>query len=162
MHRPAVGKRIAAAFATASLTGVLGLVGSAPAQAAAPEPLSFTVDFANTSFPQFPKLGGGFAGNGPALDSNGNQIGTVYDTCAVDGVENVTTADVICHVFVKFAGGDELDLSTQAPVDVNPLDFPYTFNAVVQGGTGLYDGAQGEATIIATKPHVYQVVVAFK
>ncbi|OIJ98446.1 hypothetical protein [Streptomyces colonosanans] len=162
MRKLAAGRRIAATLATASLAGALGLTGSGQAQAAAPEPLNFTVDFSRTSFPQVPTLGAGFAGNGPVVDAEGNQIGTAFDTCAVDGVENATTADVICTVYVKFANGSELDLSTQAPVDVNPFDYPYTFQGVVQGGTGAYDGAQGQATIIAHRPRVYEVVVSFK
>ncbi|MFF9127657.1 hypothetical protein ACF09J_31090 [Streptomyces sp. NPDC014889] len=166
MHKSAVGKRLAAAFATASLAGALGLAGSGSAQAAsataAPEPLSFTIDYSKTSIPQVPTLGAGFAGNGPVYDASGNQIGKVYDACTVDGVESVTTVHALCHAYVIFSNGDELDLSTQAKIELNPLKYPYTIKAVVQGGTGAYSGAQGEAAVTAQKPGVYKVDVQFK
>ncbi len=165
MYRAAVGRRVAAALATASLAGALGLAGSVPAQAASPalkpHPVSFTIDFTKTSIPQVPTLGAGFAGNGPVLDATGKKIGKVFDTCGVDGIENPTTADAICTAYVLFDNGSELELTTQAKIDVNPLDYPYKFKAVVEGGTGTYDGAQGEATVTAAKPGVYEVNVQF-
>jgi len=160
MRKLAAGKRIAATLATASLAGALGLAASGPAQAA--DSLNFTIDFSKTSFPQVPNLGGGFAGNGPVTDADGKQIGRAFDTCAVDGIENASTADVICTVYVKFDNGSELDLSTQAPIDVNPADYPYTFDGVVQGGTGEFDGAKGQAKVTAVQPRVYKVAVDFK
>ncbi|MFF4762030.1 hypothetical protein [Streptomyces sp. NPDC001292] len=166
MHESAVGKRFATAFAAASPAGFLGLAGSGSARAASatavPAPLSFTIDYSKTSIPQVPTLGAGFAGNGPVHDASGAQIGKVYDACTVDGVENVTTAHALCNAYVIFDNGDELDLSTQAKIDLNPLHYPYTIKAVVQGGTGAYSGAQGEATVTAQKPGVYKVDVQFK
>jgi hypothetical protein len=166
MHRPAVGKRIAAALATASLTGALGLAGSAPALSAgrgAPlAPLHFTVDFSKkTPIPQNPNVGAVFAGNGPAFDATGKQIGKVYETCAVDDIEGLMTMDALCEAYVVFDNGDRLALSTQARIDVNPLDYPYTMEGVVEGGTGAYNGARGDATITAEKPGLYDVVVHF-
>jgi hypothetical protein len=162
-----VAKRIAAAVATTSLAGALGLAGAAPAlaasRAAAPAPLSFTIDFTKkTSIPQVPNLGGGFAGNGPVVDASGMQIGKAYDTCGIDDVESLTKLDVNCGAYVIFTNGDQLNLNTQALIDVNPLDYPYKFKAVVVGGTGTYVGAQGEATVTAQKPGVYNVDVVFK
>jgi hypothetical protein len=163
MHRLALGRRIAAAVATASLAGALGVAGAAPALAAAPAPLSFTIDFTkNTSIPQVPHLGGGFAGNGPVLDASGAQIGKTFDTCGIDRVESLTKLDANCGAYVIFNNGDELNLSTQALIDANPLDYPYTFKAIVEGGTGAYDGAKGEAKVTAEKPGVYKVDVQFK
>jgi hypothetical protein len=163
MQRFAVGRRIASAVATASLVGAVGVVGAAPALAAAPAPLSFTIDYTkNTSIPQAPTLGGGFAGNGPVLDASGKQIGKTFDTCGIDGIESVTKLDANCGAYVIFDNGDELNLSTQAMIDANPLDYPYTFKAVVEGGTGAYNGAQGEATVTAQRPGVYKVDVQFK
>ncbi|RVU23678.1 hypothetical protein EOT10_16475 [Streptomyces antnestii] len=163
MQKIAMGKRIAAAVATASLAGGLGLAGAAPALADAPAPLSFTIDYTKaTSIPQTPTLGGSFAGNGPVLDASGKQIGKTFDTCGVDGIESPTKLDAQCGAYVIFANGDELNLSAQAPIDVNPLDYPYTFKAVVEGGTGAYNGVNGEATVTAQKPGVYKVDVQFK
>ncbi|KUO17266.1 hypothetical protein AQJ91_30815 [Streptomyces dysideae] len=155
-------RRIAATLATASLAGAIGLAGAAPALAA-PDPLSFTVDFTkNTSIPQVPNLGGGFAGNGPVFDDSGQRIGTVYDTCGIDAVKNFTSFEALCQAYVVFNDGDRLDLSTQANIELNPLNYPYTIKGVVRGGTGWYAGAQGEATITAQKPGVYDVDVKFK
>ena len=162
MRKLAAGKRIAAALTTVSLAGALGLAVSGQAQAAAPQSLNFTVDFSKTSFPQVPTLGGSFAGSGPVTDADGKQIGKAFDTCAVDGIENATTADALCTVIVKFDNGSELELSTQARLDVNPADYPYKLDAVVQGGTGDYEGAKGQASIEAVKLHVYKVSVDFK
>ncbi|MBA9049742.1 MULTISPECIES: hypothetical protein [Streptomyces] len=162
MHRVAMGRRIASAVATASLAGALGVAGAAPALAAAPAPLSFTIDYTrNTSIPQSPSLGGGFAGNGPVLDAWGRVIGRTFDTCAVDGIEGPTKMDADCGAYIIFNDGDELNLSTQAVIDANPMDYPYRFKAVVEGGTGVYNGAQGEATVTAERPGVYKVDVKF-
>ncbi|MFJ9929116.1 MULTISPECIES: hypothetical protein [Streptomyces] len=163
MHRLAVGRRLASAVATASLVGALGVAGAVPALAAAPAPLSFTIDYTkNTSIPQTPHLGGGFAGNGPVLDASGKQIGRTFDTCGIDGIEGPSKMDADCGAYVIFNNGDELNLSTQAVIDANPFDYPYTFKAVVEGGTGAYDGAQGEAKVTAERPGVYKVDVHFK
>ncbi|MER6333485.1 hypothetical protein ABT298_30010 [Streptomyces sp. NPDC001034] len=162
MHRVAMGRRIASAVATASLVGALGVAGAAPALAAAPAPLSFTIDYTKaTSIPQAPTLGGGFAGNGPVLDASGQTIGRTFDTCGIDGIEGPTKMDADCGAYVVFNNGDELNLSTQAVIDANPMDYPYTFKAVVEGGTGTYNGAQGEATVTAQRPGVYKVDVQF-
>jgi hypothetical protein len=163
MRGPAVKRRIAATLATASLAGAIGLTGAAPALAMTPEPLSFTVDFTkNTSIPQVPNLGGGFAGSGPVFDDSGAQIGTIYDTCGINAVTNVTTFGALCQAYVVFDDGDRLDLSAQADIKLNPLNYPYTIKGVVRGGTGWYSGAQGEVTIEAQRPGVYDVDVKFK
>ncbi|MFH8336848.1 hypothetical protein [Streptomyces sp. AM6-12] len=162
MQKVALGRRIASAAATASLLGALGVAGAAPALAAVPAPLSFTIDYTrNTSIPQTPSLGAGFAGNGPVLDSSGRVIGRTFDTCGIDGVEGPTRMDADCGAYVVFNNGDELDLSTQAVIDANPMDYPYRFKAVVEGGTGEYNGARGDATVTAERPGVYKVDVKF-
>nr|WP_143070944.1 hypothetical protein [Streptomyces malaysiense] len=162
MYRVVVGRRIASAVATASLVGALGVAGAAPALAATPAPLSFTIDYTrNTSIPQSPTLGAGFAGNGPVFDAQGRVIGRTFDTCGIDGVESPTKVDADCGAYVVFDNGDELNLSTQAVIDANPMDYPYRFKAVVEGGTGMYNGAQGEATVTAERPGVYKVDVKF-
>ncbi|TLS47625.1 hypothetical protein FE633_03835 [Streptomyces montanus] len=166
MQRPVAGKRIATALATASLAAALGAAGAAPVQAAdqstTPEPVSFVIDFTTTSIPQVPSLGGGFAGNGPVTDALGRRIGKVYDTCTFNAIEGLTSASALCKAVVVFNDGDQLSLSGQAKIELNPLKYPYEFKAMVEGGTGDYNGARGEATVTAERPGVYKVDVQFK
>lgn len=164
MQRTTKKARLAAATSAAAFAAALALFGSAPAHAAAASPsqppggsMSFTVDFTHTTIPGNPQLGDSFVGNGTVLDDNGNQIGTAVDHCDEAKVSNNGTT-VECTTIVNLRNG-ELDIVAEAPIPDAQKSYPYNFDGIVQGGTGAFDGASGDAHLTAQEPGVYHVDV---
>jgi hypothetical protein len=150
-------KRLATGMAAAAFAAMLALGAGAPAFA---DPTGFTIDFTHTTIPGNPHLGASFVGNGPVTDGNGNQIGTVVDHCDEDAITS-NAATVQCNVIVNLSDG-ELDITVEAPIPDNQTAYPYTFDGIVQGGTGAYDGASGDAHFTAKEPGVYHVDLELK
>lgn len=162
MQRFTSRKRLAAGLATVSLATAVAMGAGAPAQASTPVPkdsVTFTVDYLHTTIPGNPQFGAGFVGNGTVTDSGGNQIGTADDHCDEDQV-TLQAVTVQCNSVLSLQNG-EIDITTVAPIPILQTAYPYTFDGIIQGGTGAYDGAQGDAHITAKEPGIYEVTLNF-
>jgi hypothetical protein len=151
-------------LAAVACAGALALAGAVPASAstptghrdAAPGSQTFTIDFSDTTLSGVPGLGSAFVGDGPVTDATGATVGTARDHCDVESV-NPASDTVECNTVVTFQDGSELHITADAPIPLSPFAYPYTFEGIVDGGTGQYDGASGDAQITAESPGVYQV-----
>lgn len=153
-------KRLGIGIAAAAFAAVAAIGAGAPAAFADPANTSFTIDFIHTTIPGNPALGDTFVGNGSITDDHGNLIGTAVDHCA----EDLVTADsttVQCTTTANLPGG-KLDIDAEAPIPDNQTAYPYTFDGVIKGGTGEYDGASGQAHITAKEPGVYHVTLELR
>lgn len=165
MQRAFGGKRLAAGIAIASVAVTMAIIAGTSADASTnPTPRarvnSFTIDFTQTNVPHTPAIGAGFGGSGPVTDEAGKTIGTVDDVCdeaAVDG----TRVTALCDSTVTI-GDSEINLNTKFPMELNPAAYPYSFESIVQGGTGDYDGVTGQARFTAERPAVYKVTLDLK
>jgi hypothetical protein len=153
-------KRLTTGMATTAFAAVLALGAGAPAFADPAAGSSFTVDFNHTTIPGNPQFGDSFAGNGTVTDDSGNQIGTAVDHCDEDLVTQDSTT-VQCTTIVNLHDG-ELEINAELPIPDNQTAYPYSFDGIVQGGTGAYDGASGDAHITAKEPGVYHVDLELK
>jgi hypothetical protein len=85
------------------------------------------------------------------LDANddiqaGHKIGHDGGSCTITRVSN-GTADDLCNVTFALTNGqiDAAGLVTSTPSG------PGTFTIAIVGGTGLYNGARGEATVVSAQ-----------
>lgn len=161
MQRFSGKRRTAWGMAAGASAAALALLACAPAQAsaraAAQDPTTFTVDYSHTTIPGNPVFGATFVGNGIVTDESGNQVGTADDHCDEDSV-SLNSVTVQCSSVITFPDG-ELHIVTLAPIPDLQTAYPYSFDGIVQGGTGAYDGASGDAHLTATEPGVYQVTL---
>lgn len=164
MNAGKMRKRIAATVAAGACATVLASAGPAVARAATAQhaPLTFTVSFDQPGMTAPPAPGTTMTGRGVALGAGGNRIGTVTETCTADGEENSSAFDAACNIYVNFNDGDTLNLAAQSKYDLNQSDYPYAAHLIVQGGSGEYDGASGDATAIAERPGEYKIFVDFR
>ena len=163
MQRFASKKRLAAGLATVSIAAAMAMAAGAPAQASTPVPkdsLTFTVDYIHTTIPGNPTFGASFVGNGTVTDSGGNQIGTADDHCDEDQI-TFQAVTVQCNSVISLSDG-EIDITSVAPIPILQTAYPYSFDGIIQGGTGSYDGAQGDARITAKEPGLYKVTLSFR
>lgn len=157
-------RRLALGVTAGAFTAALALAVTAPAQASprvgGQAPMTFIVDYVHTTIPGNPQLGDSFVGNGTITDPSGMQFGTAVDHCDEDSVTSQSVT-VQCSSVLTFSDG-EIDITTVAPIPDQQTAYPYTFEGVVKGGTGAYDGASGDVHVTALGPGVYQVTLALQ
>jgi hypothetical protein len=163
MTRFVTAKRAAAA-ATATAAAALALVAgsSAPsvaAQGEAATPPSLTLDFSanNDEANVANGVGAGFGGSATVTDASGAPAGTAYDMCDKDAI-SLKQVTAFCHADVVFNDGSQIALSVVFPIQ-DPLTatYPKSFDGVITGGTGAYQGLTGAAHFTNTALAVYTV-----
>lgn len=164
MTRFVTAKRAAAA-ATATAAAALALVGGSSATATAADeavtaaPPALTLDFSanNNEANVADGIGAGFGGSATVTDSSGAAVAKAYDLCDKDGI-SVQQVTAFCHADIVFNNGDQIALSVVFPIQ-NPLTatYPQSFDGVVTGGTGAYQGLTGAAHFTNTALAVYTV-----
>ncbi len=126
-------------------------VKSAPVQA-------LTLDFSgsNSEANAAQSVGASFGGTARIKDTNGNVIGTAYDLCDKDAIAAAADS-VFCTGLLKFNSGDQISFSSELPITNTGMAGGDTFNGVVNGGTGAYEGITGQAAFTPRAPGVYDL-----
>jgi hypothetical protein len=150
-----------ALLGAAAATGIVVLAGGTASAAPHASSLDVTVDYTQTTWnPANDTIGSGFVGTGTVTDQSGKQVGTAEDTCYE--VSDTNSDPGVSCTEVLTMGPDELEVTAVGTIDPNRSDYPYSFPAIVTGGTGRYDGATGDGTFTATAPAVYELKANLK
>ncbi|KDN82187.1 hypothetical protein [Kitasatospora cheerisanensis] len=152
MSRTAKGL-VALAIGAAVVAGVPALAGASTTEthrAATPPTLNLDFSGTNSEAGAATAVGAGFGGTATMTNAAGTGIGTAYDMCDKDKLSlNAITA--FCTVDLAFVTGDQVTFSAVVPIQ-DPLTatYPISFDGVITGGTGAYQGLTGAVHISNT------------
>lgn len=157
-----MNRSVLARGAAVALTAACCSLGAAPAFAATAGPAdgtspTYTLDFTNTTFSPSATAGSTIVGTGTVQDQSGATVGTVDDACTLISVDPSGDGMAQCTDTLNI-NGDQLVLSTLGRMDPSPMNAG-SFGGEVQGGTGAYDGAAGDASFQVVSPGVYTVTL---
>jgi hypothetical protein len=157
MNAVVLGKRLAVAAATAGLAlsvGAPAFAGTSPTPRAGA--LFYTLDFTSTNWSAGEKAGGAVVGTGFVLDASGNQIGTVSDACLVVSAVDAYNEVAECTDTLMLPQGS-MQVSTLGSISANTKGA--VFAGIVQGGTGVFDGASGDVSFTTVGVATYQATI---
>ncbi|PYC80524.1 hypothetical protein C7C46_12590 [Streptomyces tateyamensis] len=119
---------------------------------------ALTLDFSGTNdeanVPQ--TVGAAFGGTARVKDTNGAVVGTAYDLCDKDAV-SAAADQAFCTGLIKFNSGDQISFSAELPISNTGASGGDSFNGVVNGGTGIYEGITGQANFVPRAQGVYDL-----
>ncbi|MFE0458177.1 hypothetical protein ACFW1A_02815 [Kitasatospora sp. NPDC058965] len=164
MQRVVTVKRSVALAVAGLVVGTVGalsipsaLASNHTAHRAAPVP-SLTLDFSgsNSEANAAQSVGASFGGTARVKDTSGNVVGTAYDLCDKDAIAAAADS-VFCTGLIKFTSGDQISFSSELPISNTGAAGGDTFNGVVNGGTGSYEGITGQAAFTPRAAGVYDL-----
>ncbi|WP_042421436.1 allene oxide cyclase barrel-like domain-containing protein [Streptacidiphilus anmyonensis] len=155
--RAALAAAAAGVAALALVAGVSGTASAAHLRAANVPAMTLDFNGSNDEAGAANSVGAGFGGTAAVKDTSGNKIGTAYDMCDKDGI-NANSVTVFCSGEIVLSNGDQIAVSGVFPIqDPATATYPKSFEGVVTGGTGAYEGMTGTAHFTNRSLGVYDV-----